>query len=119
MDKILIKGLRISTIVGLLPHEREYEQDLVLDIKISHNLKEAGKTQDLNASVNYAAVADFCKKFVVSRKAELLETLGYELCREIIQRFNVAKVSIKLKKISIVSMTKYVGIKISLKKEDL
>lgn len=38
MDKIFIRGLKVRCIVGILPREREEEQELVLDIVMSHPL---------------------------------------------------------------------------------
>ncbi len=84
MDKILIQGLKIDAIIGILPHEREFEQPLILDITLQHPLQKCATTGDLNLSINYAQVCAQVTAFVKERKAQLIETLAEDICRFIL-----------------------------------
>ena len=113
MDKIFIKGLKASCIIGILPQEREHEQPLIMDVCMEHSLHEAGVTGDLNSSINYAKVAAFCLDFAKERKAFLLEELAEELCAKILQEFNPSSVTLRLSKPEAVKEALGVGIEIT------
>lgn len=113
MDKIFIRGLKVRCIVGILPREREEEQELVLDIVMSHPLDVCAKSGDLSLSINYAAVAEAVTSFVGERKAELLETLGEELCAFILKNFKPRTVTVTLTKTEAVAHTAGVGIEMT------
>lgn len=110
MDKVFIRGLRISCIVGILPHERELEQDLQADIVMELDLKKAALTGDLNESVDYARVCREVTDFIKHRQARLLESLAYEVCAFILKNFKLQKVTVALTKLQAVPGTQGVGV---------
>lgn len=118
MDKILIKGLKINAIIGILQHEREYEQPLELDITMQHNLHECAISGDLNKSINYAEVCKRVTAFVIDRKAELLETLAEDICRLILSEFKPHSVTLRILKTHAVTTTQGVGVEITRTRED-
>lgn len=118
MDKILIQGLKIDAIIGILPHEREYEQPLILDITLLHPLQECARSNDLSLSINYAEVCTQVTAFVKERKAELIETLAEEICQFILDNFHPKSVTLKILKTHAVLNTQGVGVEITRTNED-
>jgi dihydroneopterin aldolase/2-amino-4-hydroxy-6-hydroxymethyldihydropteridine diphosphokinase len=56
-DHIYVNGLRLMALVGVLPHEREAEQPVQVDIDLEVDLTEAGLTDNLVDTANYGAIA--------------------------------------------------------------
>jgi dihydroneopterin aldolase len=66
-DRIDITGLRVTTIVGALPHERVSAQPLQIDLRLEVDLTDAGSSDELGDTVNYGAVADEVAALVSER----------------------------------------------------
>ncbi|MEM9748121.1 MAG: 2-amino-4-hydroxy-6-hydroxymethyldihydropteridine diphosphokinase [Actinomycetota bacterium] len=98
-DTILVTGLRAVTIVGALPHEREIEQPLRVDLELAVDLHDAGLTDELGDTVNYGSVADRVVACVEESKDVLLERLVARIADEVLQFDRVEGVTVKLTKL--------------------
>ena len=58
MDRILIDDLRVLTVIGALPHEREIAQPIRIDLSIGVDLHEAGRSDELADTVHYGLVCE-------------------------------------------------------------
>ena len=58
MDKIFIRDLRVSTIIGTLPQERNIPRQITLNIVLYSDLERAGKSDDLADTVDYQALSE-------------------------------------------------------------
>ncbi|MCP3965631.1 MAG: dihydroneopterin aldolase [Lentisphaerae bacterium] len=56
MDKIILRDVKVKTIIGTLPEERTKKQSLKVTVEMTLNLKAAGETDDLMDSVDYSEV---------------------------------------------------------------
>ena len=65
MDTIQIKGLRIFAYHGVGPEEKRDGQPFVLDIAMKADLSRARRSDDLEDTVNYAAVVEAVRDTVV------------------------------------------------------
>ncbi len=70
MDKIWIRDLAVTTIVGTRPAERTAWRTVYLTLALGLDLHPAGANDDLMKSVNYQAVAEALLEF--GRKAHFL-----------------------------------------------
>lgn len=118
MDKIIIKGLQIDAIIGILPHEREFEQPLILDLELEHSTKECANSGNLDLSINYAKVCSDVTQFVKEQKALLIETLAENICHFILKNFHPNSVTLRIMKTHAVLNTQGVGVEITRKQED-
>jgi dihydroneopterin aldolase len=75
-DVIELRGLRLSAIVGVLPHEREQPQPLELDLDVVVDLAAAGGSDALADTVDYGALCDATERVVVGSRCQLLEALA-------------------------------------------
>jgi dihydroneopterin aldolase len=78
-DVIELRGLRLSAIVGVLPHEREQPQPLELDLDVVVDLAAAGGSDDLADTVDYGALCAATERIVLDSRCELLEALAEQV----------------------------------------
>ncbi len=76
-DRIEIRGLTVRGVHGVLAEERERSQPFVVDLDLEVDLAEAGASDQLGATVDYAAVADVAVAVIGGPTSyALLETLA-------------------------------------------
>lgn len=78
-DRIELRGLRVSAVVGVGVEERERAQPLVVDVDLERPFREAARHDDLDATTNYADVATLVERVIVEGRFLLLETLAYRV----------------------------------------
>ena len=97
-DRIHIEQLELLATVGVPDAERATPQRLVVNITLTPRNDFRNLGDDLDQTVDYAAVCDAVKEFVRHRSFKLIETLAEELASSIKQRFAVTRVEIELRK---------------------
>ena len=89
METIRIKGLEIFAYHGVNPEEKENGQKFILDIAMQADISRAAQTDDLNETVNYAAV----------RKTVNAVFTAQMVCDAILKNYpKVQSVTVELKK---------------------
>ncbi|MEN9355265.1 MAG: dihydroneopterin aldolase [Fibrobacterota bacterium] len=73
---IALDRLPVTCIVGILGHERTTEQEIFLDIRLVLDATDAIAGEDIDATVDYAALADDLTEFVKAEKFLLIETMA-------------------------------------------
>lgn len=76
MDSISLVGLEVWAEHGVLPHEAELGQRFVVDLTIHVDLAPAAATDDLEATVDYGALAALVARTVEAPRAQLVETVA-------------------------------------------
>lgn len=99
MDRILIDDLRVVTIVGALPHEREIAQPLRIDLSIGCDLHDAGRSDELADTVHYGLVCDRVADIVRESKDVLLERLAGKIADTVLEFDLVEEVDVTLTKL--------------------
>lgn len=72
-DAILLEGLRVECIIGDLPHERTFPQELFLDLELGCDLRPAAKSDALADTVNYVAVAEAIRTALTEGRCQMVE----------------------------------------------
>ena len=75
-DRIELRGLRVAGICGVLPEERERPQPLEVDLDLVADLSEAGRTDDLAATIDYGRVCADVEQVIAELRPQLLERLA-------------------------------------------
>lgn len=91
MGTILIKGLEISACHGVNEKEKIEPQPFVFDVELSADLTRAAKSDDLNDTVNYAAVCKIITEITSSNSFNLLEKLAAECACAVLDKFPSAR----------------------------
>lgn len=112
MDKIILKNLVVSGIIGVLPSERITPQPIVINITAFANLSRAGISDDLADTVDYAEIAAQVKKRVETGSDLLVERLARDLAQLILTQFAVERVIVRIEKPLAIDSAESVGIEI-------
>lgn len=75
-DRVTLRNLRVYTHVGCTAEERRVGQHLEVDIEFRLDLREAGTTDRIGASIDYAAAATRVRDAVSGIEVNLLETVA-------------------------------------------
>lgn len=118
-DKIIIKDLLIQGIIGINPEERIQKQDILVNVCMYTDITQAGLTEDLSFSLNYASVADRIVQRIESGQDLLVEKLALDLARIILQEFGAERVLVRVEKPTAVQAAKAVGVEIERSRQDL
>lgn len=84
---IHIVDLSILCIVGVLSHEREIPQSILLDVEIDLDLAPAVASQDVADTVDYATVARALTGFIREQRFFLVEALAEGACALVLERW--------------------------------
>lgn len=76
MDKIFIRDLALRCIIGLYPEERINKQDVIINVTMTTDLSAAGKSDDLNDTVDYKAIKLNILEFAENSSFNLIESLA-------------------------------------------
>ena len=98
MEKIFIENLKVRAIIGTLPAERQYPQELCLDLELLCDGTRAAVSDDLRDAVDYSAVEQAVVKRCESSKFFLLEALARALGETVLQFPQVASCVIRISK---------------------
>ncbi len=110
-DKILIRGLTVSCIVGILPNERVSEQPLSLDIDMYTDFTPAVNSESVIDTVDYAQVSAKVTDLVQQKKFQLLETMAHRILDMILVDYAaVYAVQITIEKPQAVKTAQWVGV---------
>jgi len=105
MDKILIQGIRFHGYHGVTPSEQQLGQKYEIDLKIGttndqFSIVLAGRSDDLEQALDYTMVVDAVIKIGTQQSFQLFESLAEAIAREILNRFGVTDVWVRVKKLS-------------------
>ena len=94
METIRIKGLEIFAYHGVNPEEKENGQKFM-----QADISRAAQTDDLNETVNYAAVRKTVNAVFTAQKYDLIERAAQVVCDAILENYpKVQSVTVELKK---------------------
>jgi dihydroneopterin aldolase len=97
-DRLSIVGLEVWSRVGCTAAERAFPQRLEVDVDLFLPLRRAGETDDLAATVDYAAVAARVKAVLESGERRLAETLAERAAALVLKEFRVPAVRVNVRK---------------------
>lgn len=110
MDIIFIRELRVQTLIGVYPRERQTRQTLVLDLELGADIRPATATDRLDDTLDYQLVARRIAEFAAASAFHLVETLGERVAELLLQEFGVAWLRLTLRKPGAVPDAREVGI---------
>lgn len=84
MDKIILKGLLFQAKHGYFPEEKKYSQKFIIDAVVMTSLDHAGKTDDLDQTINYAVLYEIIKAQVSQKSYNLIETLAAQIAFDLL-----------------------------------
>lgn len=98
LSEIRIDGVRGFGRHGVLPDEKIRGQEFIVDVRMWLPTKKAGRTDQLEYTVDYAAVAVAVHEIIVGPPVELIETLAERIAARVLEFRRIHKVEIKVHK---------------------
>ena len=110
MDIIFIRDLRVETLIGVYPQERQSRRTLLLDLELGTNIRPAAATDHLDDTLNYQAVAQRIIEFAAASDCRLVETLGERIAELVLREFHTPWLRLTVRKPGAVPEAREVGI---------
>jgi dihydroneopterin aldolase len=87
MDYIHLNEMEFYGYHGALPEETKLGQRFRVTVSLATDLSEAGKTDNLDKTVNYAEVYHVCRSIVEGEPVKLIETVAEKIATNVMEEF--------------------------------
>ncbi|NLW05315.1 MAG: dihydroneopterin aldolase [Pseudomonadaceae bacterium] len=111
-DSVLIENLSFLASIGVFEWEKQVQQKLEVDLELSTDIRPAAACDDLNFTLNYAAISEQVVQLAQAQHHNLIETLAEKLAAMLLENFNTQQVKLTLRKPNAVPAASSVGVKI-------
>lgn len=98
-DVIELRGLRASGICGALPEEQVRAQPLEVDLDVVADLSTAGRSDALDDTVDYGALAAEVERVLTGERFTLLERLAERITEVVLADERVLEVTVAVRKL--------------------
>ncbi len=98
MDLVLIEGLEVRTVIGIYDWEREIRQTVRLDLEMAWDISKAGKSDNIEDTLDYKSVSKRLIDFVEASEFGLIESLAEHCAKIIRDEFDVPWLRLKMSK---------------------
>ena len=116
MDAILIRDLRVESLIGIHKRERHVAQTVSIDLDIGLPGTAVFKSDKVADTIDYEQVALGIKALAASGHFRLVETLAERIARLLLDEFGAPWVKVSVAKIGILANAKFVGVTIERKR---
>ena len=110
MDIIYLHGLKIECIIGVWEWERRIKQLLTIDVDMAADVAAAAASDQLDATLNYKAVAKRLIDFVGNSEYQLIESVAERVAAVLIDEFQIEWCRVKVDKGGAVRGARNVGV---------
>lgn len=111
-DRIHIQDLLLRTIVGVNAEERNNRQDVVINLTLHTDLSTAGRSDDLDDTVNYRTVTKQVIEHVEQSEYLLVEKLAEQVAAICLSHSRVSAVEVSIDKPGALRFTRSVSVAI-------
>jgi len=119
MDRIFIRDLALRCIIGIFPEERREKQDIVINVAMGCDLRKAGRSDDLNDTVDYKAVKKAILKLVEGSNFLLIESLAEHIADIALGDHKVQQVVVMIDKPGALRFAKSSAVEITRERDDM
>ncbi len=118
MDKIIIRDLLLRGIIGINPDERVKLQDILINMVIWADIRQAANSDAIDDAVDYKSITKRVIQHVEASSDFLVERLVTDLARIVITEFGVERVMVRVEKPGALRFAESVGIEIERTRAD-
>jgi FolB domain-containing protein len=118
MDKIIIKDLLLRGIIGINDDERVNEQDILINIVMFADTRQAASSDDIVDAFNYRTITKRIIAHVKQSADFLVEKLVEDIARLIVVDFQVERVVVRVEKPGALRFADSVGVEIERSRSD-
>ena len=119
-DRIEIRDLMVRAIVGINDEERVNRQDVVINLTIWSDLRDSGRTDDIDDTFNYRTLAKLVIEMVEESSFFLVEKLGTEIALLSLEfSESIERIRVTVEKPGAIRFARSVGVTIERTRDDL
>jgi len=112
LDQVIIKDLLLRGIIGINDWEREKKQDILVNITLYADLKQAGESDRIDDCVNYRSITKQVISHVEGSSRFTIEALAADIARICVQTPGVVRARVRLEKPGALRFARSVGVDI-------
>lgn len=98
MDLVYVRNLKIDCVIGAFEWERRIRQTVAIDLDLAADAARAARTDRLEDTVDYKAIAKRLADVVGKSEFRLVETLAERVAEIVLKEFAVAWVRVRINK---------------------
>lgn len=83
-DQIAVRGIRGLGFHGVFADERKQGQEFIVDLEVQTDFSPATLKDDIDATINYAVLADIAYQAITGDPFQLIESLADDIAKKII-----------------------------------
>ncbi|WP_298441476.1 dihydroneopterin aldolase [uncultured Ferrimonas sp.] len=111
-DTVFIKDLDCQAVIGIFDWEKQIRQQLLLDLTIGWDNRQAAAGDDFQYALCYDTVAKAVTALVQDQPHELIETVAEKVAQLILGQFQAPWVRVRVNKPGAVANAATVGVEI-------
>lgn len=112
LRRVFVHGLEIVASVGLLEHEKRYEQRIIVSVDLAVRDDYDGVSDRLADVLDYGKLVDDIARLIQSEHVNLIETLAERIAAQCLADKRVERVRVRIEKPEILPSCRSVGIEI-------
>lgn len=98
MDTVFLEGMQFYGYHGVNPEERSLGQRFLVDVELSATLQVAGRSDNLDDTINYSAVYKRVRTIVEGPTRSLIEAVAEEIAMTLLNEFPASRVIVAVRK---------------------
>ena len=110
MDIIFIEELRLPTVIGIYPREQAMPQTVEISLQIGTSTTDAGASDDIRDTIDYAAVVGRLRDDLAQRNFHLLEKLAEHIATLLLDDFGATWTRVSVAKLGILPGVRRAGV---------
>ena len=111
-DKIFLEKLAVKCRIGIFDWERRIKQKILIDLEFPADLRKAARRDRIEDTLDYKKIAKETIRFVSFSSFFLIETLAERLAQNLLKKFALREIKIRLSKPGAIRGAQNVGIEI-------
>ncbi len=112
MDCVFIRDLLVRCVIGIFPEERDKKQDVLINVSMEADLRDACKSDAIEDSVDYKKVKQEIVTFAESSQYQLVEALADRVAEICLREPRVQRVEVTVEKPGAARFSRSVGVSI-------
>ena len=118
-DQILVKDLHLRTIIGINDDERRNRQDVLINLILFVDTRQAGISDDIRDAVNSRTITKRIITLVEESRFYLVEKMAAEIANLSLENPQVERVRVSVEKPGALRFARSVGITIERSKDEV
>ena len=98
-DRVELRGLRGLGVHGVLPEEQSRPQPFEVDLDVEADLRAAGRSDSLDDTLDYGALAEVVARIVGGERHALLERLAERIAEAVLADPRATSVTVTVRKL--------------------